>query len=164
MRSEGRVFLARLMEATRLMRAAERVAFRIENTPPTQVDEREDAEKAFQKYLQDAYSELEQGFRILLDLTGEGSPTGPAWHDIIADMVLLGSDDRPPFLAAHDDAVHILRRFRHVAVHGYSRFDFAQAAAARQAAVRLAAALVPEGEDLVGRLEARPEAHERPSP
>lgn len=138
------------------MRAAERIAVRTETHPPMGEEEREDAEKAFQKYLQDAYSELEQAFRVLLDLTGETPPSGPTWHDILADMILLGSDDRPPFLAAHGDAVHILRRFRHVAMHGYGRFDFAQAAAVRRAAADLAESLCSEGEALIARLEARP--------
>jgi ribonuclease HepT-like protein len=68
----------------------------------------------------------------VLEIYGEPLPRGRTWH---ADLLRLattpgpaltaggGAAGRPPFAPALAAKLDRLRRFRHVAMHGYPNFD-----------------------------------------
>lgn len=101
-------------------------------------------EKMFSKFLQDGYAELETALRKILALAGEREPAGPEFHRDLILMLARGSERRPPFAAGLLEDIDELRRFRHVSLHAYRRFDWNRAAPAIAAARRLASLLREE--------------------
>lgn len=107
-------------------------------------------EKAIQKALQDGYASFEKAAEAVLDFVDEPKPSGRRWHEDLLTMVLSPTVRRPALAPGLLDALHELRRFRHVAIHAYEGFSLDRAAPAI-AAARSAAAILPDAFDAFGR-------------
>lgn len=107
-------------------------------------------EKAIQKCLQDAYASIEQVMLRMLAYAGDPKPVGSNWHEDLLVMAINPSRGRPAFARHLHAELDELRRFRHVAVHGYIGFKLIRAAPAVEAARRLLAEL-PAAFDAFGR-------------
>lgn len=123
-----------------------------------------DAREAYLKAAQNAYTSIEECVRRLLRAMGESLPDGPDWHSELLLQARLpgpgvGALKRPPVIS-EDLHRHLdeLRKFRHVALHAYDRFDADKAAVAHRSVVAAAKALRPEIEGFalkVGLVEKR---------
>lgn len=98
-------------------------------------------QKSLQKALQDGYSSLEAAALYVLSLAREPHPEGPRWHEDVIVQVTAPGTTRPGFAPALERDLHELRRFRHIAMHGYAGFEPDRAAPAIEAARRVVAAL-----------------------
>jgi hypothetical protein len=107
-------------------------------------------EKAVQEALQDGYVSFEKAAEHVLDLVQEPKPEGRRWHENLLTMVTAPTNRRPALAPTLTDALDELRRFRHVAVHGYDNFQIERAAPAI-AAARRAAAELPDAFETFGR-------------
>lgn len=107
-------------------------------------------EKAIQKCLQDAYASIEQAMLRMLAYAGDPKPVGGNWHEDLLVMATNASRGRPAFGRHLHAELDELRRFRHVAVHGYIGFKLMRAAPAVDAGRRLLAEL-PAAFDAFGR-------------
>lgn len=153
------VVLDHLDEASRLW--AEGVAVADELGGP---GASERIEKMFSKFLQDGYAELETAMRKILALAGEREPVGPEFHRDLVVMLTRGGDRRPPFAARYADPIDDLRRFRHVSLHAYRRFDWERAAPAITAARRLSDDLPDEARRFLAEWEGVESSPHLPSP
>lgn len=121
------------------------------------------AQMAFMHAMQSAYTSLENGMKRVLLILGETPPVGDQSH---ADLVRRCVTDigARPAIFSRDVAsdVEKTRRFRHVAVHGYGRFDPKDAGDSAAAASRLATRLPGEIASFKARID--PPATPAPNP
>lgn len=145
-RSESGILLAHATEAVRLLREATCIYEEItsfEESSKKEFPRKEIYEKALQKYFQDAYREIEFVLSLSLELFGESVPRSERWHSLLIEMATMGSGERPPLAPRLRQDFDELRRFRHVATHGYGGFHLSRAPPAIDAARAIMAEFVP---------------------
>jgi hypothetical protein len=93
---------------------------------------------AFQHAMQSGYTSFESALKRMFALLEEPLPVGPDWHFALVRRASEAMESgRPPILGADLAAAAVeLMRFRHVAMHGYDRFDVRKAAIAADEARR----------------------------
>ncbi len=96
------------------------------------------ASMAVMHAMHSAHTSAEVALKRILDVLGEERPDGEDWHEILIKRMareMPGRKGRPPVISQTlASALQQTRRFRHVAAHGYDRFDTELAAPAMRAA------------------------------
>lgn len=100
------------------------------------------ASMAMMHAMQAGHTSAEAALKRILDILGEERPTGEDWHETLILRLarpMEGSRERPAVLSRETAAaLQETRRFRHIAAHGYDRFDPGLAAPSIRAARHIA--------------------------
>ncbi len=104
-------------------------------------------QKSLQKALQDGYASIEAAALYVLSLAREPRPEGPRWHEDLMVQVTAPGSARPGFASRLERDLHELRRFRHIAMHGYATFEVDRAEPSVRAARLVSAGLAAAAEE-----------------